>query len=133
MEYRHERNLYSQLEKRGKISFAVGGGGIVSECANLSMELERDSSSLLSSFHTKSKSLMTIFHCLRICRAGLATNFHVFSMMILFSLIQFTTVCLLEANYQYLSDTQMLYEDLFVTFPIFITLNLTKPSSKLSK
>ena len=76
---------------------------------------------------------MTIFHCLRICRAGLATNFHVFSMMILFSLIQFTTVFLLEANYQYLSDDQMLYEDLFVTFPIFITLNLTKPSSKLSK
>lgn len=27
----------------------------------------------------------------------------------------------------------MLYEDLFVTFPIFITLNLTKPSSRLSK
>jgi cation-transporting ATPase 13A3/4/5 len=76
---------------------------------------------------------MTIFHCLRICRAGLATNFHVFSMMILFSLIQFTTVCLLYSCYQDLTDSQMLYEDLFVTFPIFIALNLTKPSSKLSK
>jgi len=54
-------------------------------------------------------------------------------MMILFSLIQFTTISLLEANYQYLEDSQMLYEDLFVTFPIFITLNLTKPSSRLSK
>ncbi len=39
MEYKHERNLYSQLEKRSNVSFAVGGGGIVSECANLSMEL----------------------------------------------------------------------------------------------
>lgn len=37
MEYKHERNLYSHLEKRNKTSFAVGGGGIVSECANLSM------------------------------------------------------------------------------------------------
>lgn len=27
----------------------------------------------------------------------------------------------------------MLYEDLFVTFPIFITINLTQPASKLSK
>jgi len=27
----------------------------------------------------------------------------------------------------------MLYEDLFITFPIFITINLTQPSSKLSK
>lgn len=53
--------------------------------------------------------------------------------MILFSLIQFTTVSLLYANYMYVSDTQMLYEDLFITFPIFITLNLTKPSSRLSK
>jgi cation-transporting ATPase 13A2 len=76
---------------------------------------------------------MTIFHCLRICRAGLSTNFHVFSMMILFSLIQYTTVTLLQANYQYLTDSQMLYEDLFVTFPIFITLNMTKASSRLSK
>ena len=27
----------------------------------------------------------------------------------------------------------MLYEDLFVTFPIFVTINMTLPSSKLSK
>ena len=27
----------------------------------------------------------------------------------------------------------MLYEDLFVTFPIFVTINMTLPSNKLSK
>jgi magnesium-transporting ATPase (P-type) len=32
-----------------------------------------------------------------------------------------------------MTSDQMLYEDLFITFPIFITLNLTQPSSKLSK
>jgi hypothetical protein len=39
MEHKHERNVYTQLDKRNKTSFAVGGGGIVSECASLSMEL----------------------------------------------------------------------------------------------
>jgi hypothetical protein len=42
MEHKHERNVYTQLDKRNNTSFAVGGGGIVSECASLSMELERD-------------------------------------------------------------------------------------------
>ena len=27
----------------------------------------------------------------------------------------------------------MLFDDIFVTFPIFITINLTQPASKLSK
>lgn len=32
-----------------------------------------------------------------------------------------------------MNDDQMLYDDLMVTFPIFITINLTQPASKLSK
>ena len=111
----------------------MGSGGSVSECAHLSLELERGECSLLSSFHTESKTLSCITQCLIICRAALATNFHCFSMMILFSLVQFTTVAILEYNYQIITDDQMLYEDLFVTFPIFITINLTLPVSKLSK
>ena len=133
MENRHSRNLYFQLEKRNLVSFAVGSGGSVSECAHLSIELERGECSVLSSFHTESKSLQCVIQCLIVCRAALATNFHCFSMMVLFSLVQFTTVCLLYQNYQIITDDQMLYEDLFVTFPIFITINLTSPVSKLSK
>lgn len=53
--------------------------------------------------------------------------------MILFTLIQFTTVTILNYNYETLTDDQMLYEDLIVTFPIFITLNLTQPATRLSK
>lgn len=53
--------------------------------------------------------------------------------MILFSLIQVTTVAILNCNYQGLTNGQMLYEDLFITFPIFVTINLTLPASKLSK
>lgn len=83
---------------------------------------------MVSSFHTKHKALSSITDCLIICRAALATNFHAFGMMIHFSLIQFTTVAILEYHYQAITDSQMLYEDLFVTFPIFITINMTKPA-----
>jgi magnesium-transporting ATPase (P-type) len=88
---------------------------------------------MLSSFHTNQKSLKCITECLIICRAALATNFHCFSMMILFSMIQFTTIVNLYFHRQNLSDFQMLYEDLIVTFPIFVTINMTSPVSRLSK
>lgn len=39
MENRHIRNVYFQLERRNKVTFAVGSGASVSECAHLSMEL----------------------------------------------------------------------------------------------
>lgn len=54
-------------------------------------------------------------------------------MMILFTMTQFTTVAILNYNYENLTDDQTLYEDLFVTFPIFITINLTQPATKLSQ
>ena len=88
---------------------------------------------MLSSFHTNEKSLKSVKNCLIICRAALATNFHCVSMMILFSMVQFTTVANLYFHHQNISNSQMLYEDLFVTFPIFITLNMTSPVSYLSK
>jgi len=46
---------------------------------------------------------------------------------------QFTTVVILNYNYETMTDDQMLYEDLFVTFPIFVTINLTQPATKLSQ
>ena len=133
MDLRCEKNLYSNLERRNRVSCIVGSSGNISEASNLSLELEREESALLSNFYSNSKTLLTVVDCLRICRAGLSTNFHGFSMMILFTMTQFTTVAILNYNYETISDDQMLYEDLFVTFPIFITINLTQPASKLSK
>jgi hypothetical protein len=54
-------------------------------------------------------------------------------MMILFSLIQATTITILNLNYETLTSDQSLYEDLFITFPIFVTINLTQPANTLSK
>jgi hypothetical protein len=133
MEVKHEKSLLAQLERRGRTSLAVGRSGSLYESAGLSLELEREQSALLSSFYTSSTSLKSVVSCLRVCRAGLSTNFHGFSMMILFSLIQFTTVAILNLNYQTLSSDQSLYEDLFITFPVYITINLTQPASSLSK
>ena len=111
----------------------MGRSGSLYESANLTLELEREHGALLSSFYTSSTSLKSIVNCLRICRAGLSTNLHGFGMMILFSLIQLTTTVILNMNYEALTTDQSLYEDLFITFPIFVTINLTQPASTLSK
>lgn len=133
MEIKHEKSLFNQLERKGKICCAVGRSGSLYESANLTLELEREHGALLSSFYTSSTSLKSIVSCLRICRAGLSTNLHGFGMMILFSLIQLTTSTILNMNYEALTTDQSLYEDLFITFPIFVTINLTQPASVLSK
>ena len=39
MQNRHSKNLYMQIEKKNEVSFAVGSGSSVSECAHLSLEL----------------------------------------------------------------------------------------------
>ena len=87
----------------------MGSSGNISESSNLSLELEREESALLSNFYSNSKTLKTVVDCLRICRAGLSTNFHGFSMMILFTMTQFTTVAILNYNYETITDDQMLY------------------------
>lgn len=109
MDLKCEKNFYTHLEKMNRVCCAVGSSGNLSEGADLSLELEREESALLSNFFSKSRSLQTIVDCLKICRAGLSTNFHGFSMMILFTMTQFTTVVILNYNYETMTEDQMLY------------------------
>lgn len=37
MQFRQEKNLYSEMEKKGRVTLAVGGGGSLSECASVSL------------------------------------------------------------------------------------------------
>ena len=66
------------------------------------------------------------------CRAGLVTNFSLFNIMALYSLIQYTTVVICQYNFSYPSNGQFMYWDIFGNFFFFMTVGYTATTEKLS-
>lgn len=66
------------------------------------------------------------------CRAGLATNFSLFNIMAIYSLIQYTTTVLSERFLQYPADQQYLYWDLMLNFSFILFIGHTGTADHLS-
>ena len=66
------------------------------------------------------------------CRAGLATNFSLFNIMAIYSLIQSTESIILEFYLSYPADLQYLYQDLILNFSLIVFIGYTGTSTKLS-
>ncbi|KAJ2617335.1 hypothetical protein EV177_000584 [Coemansia sp. RSA 1804] len=64
-------------------------------------------------------------------RCSIATSFGCFKYMMLYSMIQFTTCCLLYIYNTNLTNGQFLYVDLFIIIPIAVCMNRAKPFKKL--
>lgn len=69
---------------------------------------------------------------LKECRAGLATNFSLFNIMALYSLIQYTTTIITQYYFSYPWDFQYLYWDIFCNFLFFLTIGYTGTAKRLS-
>lgn len=59
------------------------------------------------------------------CRAGLATNFSLFNIMAIYSLIEYTTTVISEKYLQYPADLQFLYWDLVLNFFFILFIGYT--------
>lgn len=70
---------------------------------------------------------------LKECRAGLATNYSLFNIMALYSIIQYNTVLIVQFYYGYPADFHYLYWDTFCNFVFFLTFGYTGTTSKLTK
>ena len=66
------------------------------------------------------------------CRAGLATNFSLFNIMALYSLIQYTSTVVTQYFYGYPADLQYLYWDVACNFFFFLTIGYTSSADTLS-
>lgn len=67
------------------------------------------------------------------CQAGLATNFSIFNIMALYSLIQYNTVLICQYYFGFPSDFSYLYWDLADNFLFFLTFGYTGTAAVLSK
>lgn len=133
---KHKAALLDHYAQIGQVTALVGentrdASGF--RQADLSLALTSGEMSSFAHFSSVGSRLSSIIDLLRVCRAGLSTNYQTFKMMCQFSLMEFTTMVVLYLNYEELNNTENLYIDLFIMCPIFVTLSLTEPCDTLSK
>ena len=78
-------------------------------------------------------NISAVVELIKECRAGLATNFSLFNIMALYSLIQYTSTILVQFFFSYAADFQYLYWDLAGNFFFFLTFGYTGTVKRLTK
>ena len=97
--------------------------------ADVGLSLSQAEASISAPFTSKVINISAVVELIKECRAGLATNFSLFNIMALYSLIQYTSTIMTQFFYAYPSDFQYLYWDLAGYFFFFLTFGYTETIS----
>ncbi|KAJ2758469.1 hypothetical protein H4S06_002684 [Coemansia sp. BCRC 34490] len=126
--------LVDQLQELGYIAGFCGDGA--NDCAALKtadvgISLSEAEASVAAPFTSRVSDISCVADVLKEGRCSIATSFGCFKYMMLYSMIQFTTCCLLYIYNTNLTNGQFLYVDLFIIIPIAVCMNRAKPFKKL--
>ena len=124
--------LYQKLGKR--VSMCGDGAndcGALKQ-ADIGLSLSMAEASISAPFTSQITNISSMVELLKECRAGLATNFSLFNIMALYSLIQYSTTIISQFYFSYPWDFQYLYWDIFCNFLFFLTIGYTATADKLS-
>ena len=124
--------VYQQM---GKKTSMCGDGA--NDCgalkqADIGLSLSQAEASISAPFTSQVTNIQSMVELIKECRAGLATNFSLFNIMAIYSLIQFSSTIILELYLQYPADFQFLYWDLVLNFSMIIFVGYTATASRLS-
>ncbi|KAJ2394670.1 hypothetical protein GGI05_001932 [Coemansia sp. RSA 2603] len=122
--------LVCNLQNIGYITCFCGDGA--NDCAALKtadvgISLSEAEASVAAPFTSHSKDVSCVSELLKEGRCSIATSFGCFKYMALYSMIQFTSCCLLYVYNSNLSDGQYLFIDLFTILPVAICMDRSKP------
>jgi magnesium-transporting ATPase (P-type) len=94
--------------------------------ADIGLSLSQAEASISAPFTSQVPNITSMVEVIKECRAGLATNFSLFNILTIYSLIQYTTTVLTQKFLQYPADFQYLYWDLFLNFSFIVFIGYTK-------
>jgi cation-transporting P-type ATPase 13A2 len=100
--------------------------------ADVGVSLSREEASIAAHFTSNIPDISCLIKLFREGKASLVTSIQTFKYMMIYSLIQFTSVTLLMIFRSYLTDNQFLASDLFIIFPMAILIARTGAYSKLT-
>ncbi|EPZ31935.1 Cation-transporting P-type ATPase, subfamily V domain-containing protein [Rozella allomycis CSF55] len=116
-------------------SEACVAASFTSKIPNIScvLEIVKQEACVAASFTSKIPNISCVLEIVKQGRAALVTSFSCFKYMALYSIIQFTSVILLYTQMASLADPQYLYIDLFIVFPLTLTMGRFNSNTKISK
>ncbi len=96
------------------------------------MSLSIEEASIAAHFTSNIPDISCLINLFREGKASLITSIQCFKYMMLYSLIQFTSVTLLMIYASYLTDNQFLVIDLVIIFPVAILMSRTEANPILT-
>jgi magnesium-transporting ATPase (P-type) len=100
--------------------------------ADIGLSLSQAEASISAPFTSQVANISSMVELIKECRSGLATNFSLFNIMAVYSLIEYTTTVISEKFLQYPGDLQYLYWDLCLNFFFILFIGYTKTAKTLS-
>ncbi|KAJ2801014.1 hypothetical protein H4R20_003839 [Coemansia guatemalensis] len=127
-------SLVGQLQHLGYIAgFCGDGANDISalRTADVGISLSEAEASVAAPFTSCSADIQCVPTVIREGRCSIVTSFSCFKYMALYSIIQFTTCCMLYSYDINLTNGQFLYIDLFTILPIAVCIDRFVPSERL--
>ncbi|KAJ1852805.1 hypothetical protein GGH12_003257 [Coemansia sp. RSA 1822] len=126
--------LVDQLQQLGYISGFCGDGA--NDCAalktaDIGVSLSEAEASVAAPFTSHVNDISCIVQLVREGRCSIATSIACFKYLGIYSIIQFTTCCILYSYDVNLTNGQFLFVDLFAVLPITVCLDRFEPFSQL--
>ena len=127
--------LVDHLKTTGVLVGMCGDGA--NDCgalkaADIGVSLSEAEASIAAPFTSKVQNITAVLIVLKEGRCALAASFMAFKYMALYSMTQFSSVCILFWWGSYLADFEFLFSDVFMVLPLTILMCYTKAYSELS-
>ncbi|KAJ2498447.1 hypothetical protein GGH96_004292 [Coemansia sp. RSA 1972] len=126
--------LVDHLQQLGYISGFCGDGA--NDCAalktaDIGVSLSEAEASVAAPFTSRVNDISCVVQLVREGRCSIATSIACFKYLGIYSIIQFTTCCILYSYDVNLTNGQFLFVDLFAVLPITVCLDRFEPFSRL--
>lgn len=100
--------------------------------ADIGLSLSPAEASISAPFTSQITNITSMIELIKECRGGLATNFSLFNVLAMYTLVQYTTTSISQRYLQYPGDLQYLYWDLCLNFVFMVFIGYTKTADELT-